>query len=73
MVIVFDLDDTLFPDISFVFSGFKAVGAYLHTYLGIDKGQIEGELCQALSISRNEVFDRVLKSHGVYSKQLVAS
>ena len=32
MIICFDLDDTLYPEIEYVKSGFKAIGIYLNYY-----------------------------------------
>jgi putative hydrolase of the HAD superfamily len=33
--LIFDLDDTLFPERDFVFSGFQAVGDWLETNLSL--------------------------------------
>jgi putative hydrolase of the HAD superfamily len=43
--IVFDLDDTLYPESAFVLSGFRAVAAWAHTHLGIDKEEGLFQLC----------------------------
>ena len=72
MVIVFDLDDTLYPDISFVLSGFKAVAIYLSPLLGLASEDIQKELEQELKVQRSGVFDRFLQRQQKYSKQLVA-
>ena len=34
-VLVFDLDDTLYPELSYVHSGFRAVAAFLSPLLGV--------------------------------------
>jgi putative hydrolase of the HAD superfamily len=34
VVLIFDLDDTLYPEISYVESGFRAVSAFLETQFG---------------------------------------
>lgn len=36
-VIVFDLDDTLFPEHEFVYSGFRSVGQWMHHHYGISQ------------------------------------
>lgn len=39
-LIVFDLDDTLYPEVQFVYSGFLAVSDYLASKFNLDKKQI---------------------------------
>ena len=34
-ILVFDLDDTLYPELSYVHSGFRAVAAFLGPVLGV--------------------------------------
>lgn len=65
MIIVFDLDDTLYSDASFVESGIKCVAKYLQR----PKAFIE--LLELLQDSRDQVFDRYLKKHGIYTKKRV--
>jgi len=71
MIIVFDLDDTLYDETTFVRSGYKAVAAYLSTQLKIDDEQIFRELWQELQIQRNHVFNRFLEKKGALRSQLV--
>jgi putative hydrolase of the HAD superfamily len=71
MVIVFDLDDTLFADISFVFSGFQAVANDLSKNLGWSASQTLEQLKAELIENRSEVFDRFLIKRGAYTKKLV--
>lgn len=71
MVIVFDLDDTLYDEVTFVKSGYKAVAEYLSTLLGYSQDTIYDELFNEFLKDRNKVFDRFLEKHGKNSKTLV--
>lgn len=71
MILVFDLDDTLFDELSFVKSGFRAVAALLHEKKNIDPAEAFSWMCQELEDGRNCIFDRVLKRCGLFSKRLV--
>ncbi|MBA2369551.1 MAG: HAD family hydrolase [Candidatus Protochlamydia sp.] len=71
MAIVFDLDDTLYPELSFVYSGYKAVSAYLSPLLNLPPNEIEAGLKAELKIKRDQVFDRFLQEHNFYSRSLV--
>jgi putative hydrolase of the HAD superfamily len=71
MVIVFDLDDTLYPEITYVRSGFLAVARYLNPLLHIGVEQIFNELNYELSLQRALVFDRFLEKKGIKNKRLV--
>ncbi|MBA3722720.1 MAG: HAD hydrolase-like protein [Parachlamydiaceae bacterium] len=72
MVIVFDLDDTLYDDISFVLSGFRKVAEYLSTFLDVEQEDIYNQLVIELQVNRNQVFDRFLEKHGIFQKKLVS-
>lgn len=74
MIICFDLDDTLYPEIEYVKSGFKAIGIYLNYYKIIEKSpeDISNSLIQIMNhMGRGEVIDIYLKEQGIYSKNLV--
>jgi putative hydrolase of the HAD superfamily len=71
MILVFDLDDTLYEELSFIGSGYKAVAEYLATLKGIDEAEIFSKLLIQLQINRNQVFDHVLKEYNIYSRSLV--
>jgi putative hydrolase of the HAD superfamily len=62
--IVFDLDDTLYPERSFCLSGFRAVGSFVSTAYGV---QGFGELCIQLFESgvRGSVFDTAASKLGM--------
>jgi putative hydrolase of the HAD superfamily len=63
--VVFDLDDTLYPERDYVFSGFRAVAGWAERNLGIPASQGFTEL-QSLFESgvRGDTFDRWLAMHG---------
>ncbi len=71
MVIVFDLDDTLYDETTYVKSGFKAVAAYLAEQSGLSGKMLFLQLMEELKNGRGSIFDSVLKRNGIYSKALV--
>jgi putative hydrolase of the HAD superfamily len=71
-VLVFDLDDTLYPELSYVHSGFRAVAAFLSPQLGVAAETLAAALiAEEAEHGRGQVFDTVLKQHGRWSKALV--
>jgi putative hydrolase of the HAD superfamily len=62
--VVFDLDDTLYPEQSYVLSGFRAVARWAEVALGIPAATAYREL-ETLFLSgvRGTTFDRWLQSH----------
>ncbi|PSR52453.1 HAD family hydrolase [Adhaeribacter arboris] len=72
MVLVFDLDDTLYEEITFVKSGFKAVANYLAPLLNCPAEELFIQLVNRLEAGgRGSIFNDVLQMHGKNSKQLV--
>lgn len=71
MVVVFDLDDTLYRELDFVFSGFRAVAEDIAPLMNIASGQILHELQEEFAKQRQHVFDRFLQRHGLLTKQRV--
>ncbi len=72
-VIVFDLDDTLYEEITFVRSGFRAVSRYLKDVYGINEDHSYHLMLEALELSgRGQVFDSVLSKFGVLSKKEIS-
>jgi putative hydrolase of the HAD superfamily len=71
MIIVFDLDDTLYEEITYVRSGFKAVADYLSMIYKIDTSEkIYAELVQVLQKQgRGKVFDAVLRKYNISNKK----
>jgi putative hydrolase of the HAD superfamily len=71
MVIVFDLDDTLYEELSFVRSGFRAVADYLSSILRLPQNQIIEGLNAELQVQREKVFDRYLLKQGIKTKKII--
>jgi putative hydrolase of the HAD superfamily len=71
-IIVFDMDDTLYEEISFVHSGFLAIDEFMHKKYNIAKNT-SAELCREIleQQGRGEVFDTMLKTLGFYTKTLL--
>lgn len=73
-VLVFDLDDTLYPELSYVHSGFRAVAAFLSPLLGVPADALAaGMIAEEAAHGRGQVFDNVLRQHGRWTKTLVAA
>jgi putative hydrolase of the HAD superfamily len=62
--IIFDLDDTLYPERDYVLSGFRAVAAWAEEHLGIQSEQGWAELRLLFEQGvRGETFNRWLAAH----------
>ncbi|NLU94402.1 HAD family hydrolase [Chitinophaga sp. Ak27] len=70
MILVFDLDDTLYPEITFVESGFRAVAKYLHTTYRVSAEDSMGVMLAELEANgRGKVFDRALEKWNLSTKE----
>ena len=71
--IVFDLDDTLYPEKEYVLSGFRAIADWAEMQLGITKNIVEKELLDYYENGiRHDTFNRLLESHNLLSDEIVA-
>lgn len=74
MILVFDLDDTLYPEETYVWSGFAAVADYLSQHRGIERAEslafMQGYYPQ---YQRQGILDALLKHVDCYSPSLVQS
>lgn len=71
--LVFDLDDTLYPEVEFVHGGFEAAGGWLKKTYGMDGFAAESSRLFAAG-RRGKIFDEVLLSLGLEPKSdLVAA
>ncbi len=70
MVIVFDLDDTLYDETTYVKSGFKAVASFLHTTYQLPAKEVYLDLLAELEKGRGSIFDSVLKKKHIFSEKL---
>lgn len=72
MILIFDLDDTLYPERSYVQSGFSAVADYLQAERGWDAAESLSIMTLALQREgRGAVFDRLLAHHGEHRRSAV--
>lgn len=60
-LIIFDLDDTLYPEIEFVKSGFRKVAEFIERDLGINRDFIFQTLLEKFNENRKFVFNRLLQ------------
>lgn len=73
MILVLDLDDTLYDERTFVDSGFAAVSRYLEPILGQPRDVLNRGMQRALAAyGRGHVFDQVLHEYGVADPQASA-
>jgi putative hydrolase of the HAD superfamily len=69
--VLFDLDDTLYPEMEFVLGGFRAVAKWLAPRLRADEGALYEDLAEALRRDgRGQVFDSVLRSKDAWTEEL---
>jgi putative hydrolase of the HAD superfamily len=73
MVIIFDLDDTLYEEQTFVLSGFRVVSQFLAPILQVTDLAIYHSLIEAFHIKREKVFDRVLDIYQAKTKKLISN
>jgi len=70
--VVFDLDDTLYPERAFVLSGFRAVAMWAEEHLGVSADQVLTELYQLFEGGiRGNTFNHWLESHGLKAEDWV--
>jgi len=70
--VLFDLDDTLYEEMTFVRSGFHAVSRHMSDKFNINKAEVHLSLMDILSKQgRGRVFDEFLDHSGLYSSQTV--
>lgn len=71
MILVFDLDDTLYEELTFVKSGFRAVARYLSEQFSVPVQTGLEFMLEKLSSGRGRIFDDLLINYGIYKKNLV--
>ena len=70
-ILVFDLDDTLYDELSYVRSGLRAVAAFAAAETGFPEDRLVELLDQALAEDRSGVIDRAFARAGIGSRRLV--
>jgi putative hydrolase of the HAD superfamily len=68
MVIVFDLDDTLYNETTFVYSGFRAVARFLFESHAVPESDCYSLMVDLLRHGRGRIFDDTLLHFGIHSK-----
>ena len=64
--VVFDLDDTLYPELDFVRGGFAAAASHVALRNGVDAGRVAERLMELLhDEGRGRIFDRFLEEAGL--------
>jgi putative hydrolase of the HAD superfamily len=71
LIIVFDLDDTLYDETTYVQSGFRAVSKFLNSRFAVSDKYIYADLIKELENGRGSIFDVVLKRYSIFSKKLL--
>lgn len=71
MTLVFDLDDTLYDETTFVKSGFNAVAKYIEQRFQIPQNVSYEFMVNKLSIGRGKIFDDILKHYNIFNKSNV--
>jgi putative hydrolase of the HAD superfamily len=65
-VVVFDLDDTLYPEREYVLSGFRAVAGWAADHLGLPEDGVYAELAAHFEAGiRGDTFNRLLTGYGL--------
>tara|TARA_Y100000589_G_C27186575_1_gene642961 strand:- start:1202 stop:1867 length:666 start_codon:yes stop_codon:yes gene_type:complete len=73
MIIIFDLDDTLYKEIDFVKGGMRAVSYFLEDHIRENSKSIYSELIHILHTEgRGKIFDKFLNGKRKFNKYLVA-
>jgi len=67
-LVIFDLDDTLYPEIEFVMSGFRTVAKVISQDFGFDTDKIYILLIKAFEENRKFVLNRVLEYLKIYNE-----
>jgi len=71
LILVFDLDNTLYEEETYVQSGFKAVANYLKTTYSINFEDCFEFMMNRLQRGRGSIFDETLLHYGIYNKKNV--
>lgn len=70
--VLFDLDDTLYEEMTFVISGFRAVSCHLCDKFHLSGQELLSGMIEVLSKEgRGKVFDRVLERYELYQPHVV--
>lgn len=72
LILIFDLDDTLYPEETYVFSGMRAVAKMLNENFSLACESTEKRLIEIMKIEgRGKVFDIFLQENGLLTKKII--
>lgn len=71
MVLVFDLDDTLYNERNYVLSGFRAVSGYLGSVYSVPEDEAFQLMALKLELGRGRIFDDTLEHFGLCTRKRV--
>ena len=71
MIIVLDVDDTIYKELDYVQSGFQVVSEYLEQRFKIPAKEVFERMCSFLPNRRGRIFDEVLLHYSCYSQEIV--
>ncbi|MDC1487296.1 HAD family hydrolase [Gammaproteobacteria bacterium] len=72
MILIFDLDDTLYPEITYVESGLMAVSQYVDLNFGLNQQSSFLMMRQYLkNEGRGRIFDQFLTAHNIFTQKNV--
>tara|TARA_B100000886_G_scaffold335824_1_gene293559 strand:+ start:63844 stop:64527 length:684 start_codon:yes stop_codon:yes gene_type:complete len=72
MILIFDLDDTLYEEITFVISGFKEVAKFMNFEHQINENKSIKLMKNSLKRNgRGKIFDDLLEANNLYSKKML--
>ncbi len=69
--VIFDLDDTLYPEMDYVRSGFNVVAKYISSIIGVECTEIYKNLLTMFGENKVGVFDRILAFYGVDNNDFI--
>lgn len=73
LILVFDLDDTLYPEAEYVRSGMQAVAKMLNKNFTLNSSETEMRLMEILEEEgRGKIFNTFLQEKGLFSKKILA-
>jgi len=72
--LVFDLDDTLYPEIDFITGGLSRVSEWIAESFQLDRELIQANMMATFKAEgRSQIFDKTLHSNGIFSKKVLCT
>lgn len=72
-IIVFDLDDTLYDELSYARSGLLEVSKYMNKQWGTPQEESYAHLLVFLREDRNNILEKILRTYGIFNKKNLRS